>query len=108
MLPPPVRDGNDPGGRRTLIKTDGDRADNNLGAGNWFDTQRLRRGRLDDHGREFDRFFRLRQNQLALSCQCSPGRQVVGLQPVGAATSFTVTPGRKLSDTMPALISSGH
>lgn len=49
-----TRDCSNPGNRRTFLKTDRDRADNNLGAANWVDTQRLRRGRLDDYVREFD------------------------------------------------------
>ncbi|KUM24291.1 hypothetical protein AU467_31255 [Mesorhizobium loti] len=66
-------DSGDPGSRRTFLKTDGDRTDNNLGAGDCIGSRRLRRGHLDNHGREFDRVFRLRQDQLPLPRQCSPG-----------------------------------
>jgi hypothetical protein len=95
-------------GECPFLKVDGDWADDDLGAGNGVYGQRLRRRRTNNDGRKLERVFWLGQDQLALPSQRLPQRQVVAFSPYRLATSFTVMPGRKLSDTIRALTSSGY
>ncbi|MEZ0000617.1 hypothetical protein ABIA18_002414 [Sinorhizobium fredii] len=97
-----TRNGHDPGHRCAFLQADRDRTDDDLGARNFLNRRRGH-SRLDNHRREFNRILRRGQNQLALPRHRRQDDRWFGFSPYRSATSFTVTSGRRLSDTIPRL-----